>query len=61
MEKYITYSENETENFAYDFAKKLDNNSILVLTGDLGTGKTRFMRGIARYFGIENNIQIRKQ
>jgi len=56
MEKYITYSEKETENFAYNFAKKLNKDSVMVLSGDLGTGKTRFMRGIARYFGIENDV-----
>lgn len=56
MEKYITYSEKETEQLAYEFAKKLNKNSILVLSGDLGTGKTRFMRGIAKYFGIENDV-----
>ena len=54
--KITTHSEKETENFAYDFAKDLNNNSIIVLTGDLGTGKTRFMRGIARYYGIENDV-----
>ena len=54
--KITTHSEKETENFAYDFAKDLNNNSIIVLTGDLGTGKTRFMRGIARYFGIGNDV-----
>lgn len=54
--KITTYSEKETENFAYDFAKDLNNNSVIVLTGDLGAGKTRFMRGIARYFGIENDV-----
>lgn len=56
MEKYITYSEKETENFAFNFAKKLNKDSILVLSGDLGTGKTRFMRGIASFFGIENDV-----
>ena len=56
MEKHITYSEKETEDFAYNFAKKLNKNSVLVLSGDLGTGKTRFMRGIANYFGIQNDV-----
>lgn len=56
MKTYITYSEQETENFAYDYAKKLNNESIIVLTGDLGVGKTRFMRGIANYFGIADHV-----
>ena len=56
MEKYITNSENETENLAYEIAKKLNKDSVICLTGDLGTGKTRFVRGIAKYFGIENEV-----
>lgn len=56
MKIYKTYSENDTENLAYEFAKKLKNNSVIVLSGNLGTGKTRFMKGIARYFGIENDV-----
>ena len=56
MKKYITHSEQETEKLGYDLAKKLNNNSIVVLTGNLGTGKTRLMRGIANYFGIENDV-----
>lgn len=56
MKKYVTYSEQETEKLAFNLAKNLNNNSIIVLTGNLGTGKTRFMRGIAEYFGIQNEV-----
>ena len=56
MKKYITCSEHETENLGFKLAQTLNNNSIVVLTGDLGTGKTRFMRGIADYFGIQNDV-----
>lgn len=56
METHITHSEQETEKLGYDLAKKLNNNSVIILTGNLGTGKTRFMRGIANYFGIENDV-----
>ncbi len=56
METYITHSEQETEQLAFEIAKNLNNNSIVVLTGDLGTGKTRFMRGLAKYFGIQNEV-----
>lgn len=56
MKKYVTYSEQETEKIAFDLAKNLNNNSVIVLTGNLGTGKTRFMRGIAEYFGIQNEV-----
>lgn len=56
MKEYITNNEQETEQFAYDIAKKINNNSIIVLCGDLGVGKTRFVRGVARFFGIEKQV-----
>lgn len=56
MKKYITNNEQETENLAYELSKTLNKSSIIVLSGDLGSGKTRFMRGIAKYFGIENEV-----
>ena len=56
MKKYITHSEIETEKLGYTLAENLNNNSTIVLTGNLGTGKTRFMRGVAAYFGIENEV-----
>lgn len=56
MRKYISKSETETENIAYDFAKELNNNSVVVLDGDLGAGKTKFVYGLAKYFNIENLV-----
>lgn len=56
MKKYITQSEQETENLGYNLAKNLNSNSIVVLSGNLGMGKTRLMRGIAKYFGIESQV-----
>ena len=32
---YTSHSENETKNFAKDFASKLDKNAVIVLTGEL--------------------------
>lgn len=56
MKIYTTKSENETEELALKLSENLKNNSIIVLSGNLGAGKTRFMRGIAKYFGIENEV-----
>ena len=49
-------SEEETKNFAKKFASQLKNNEIIVLSGDLGSGKTKFTEGILSYFGLENEI-----
>lgn len=56
MNEFISKSEAETIDFASDFAKKLNKNSIIILSGDLGSGKTKFTQGILKHFGLENEI-----
>ena len=56
MQTFISNSEIETLNFAKEFAKKLSKDDIIVLTGDLGSGKTKFTEGILSFFGLENEI-----
>lgn len=53
---YTSNSENDTKKFAKDFASKLDKKSVVVLTGELGSGKTKFVEGFLSYFGLENEI-----
>lgn len=50
-------TEKETENAGYELGKTLRGGDIVVLNGDLGTGKTVFTRGIARALGISAPIQ----
>ena len=54
--KFISNNEIETINFAKNIASKLKVGDILVLSGDLGAGKTKFTEGILSYFGLENEI-----
>ncbi len=54
--QFISKSENDTKNFAKSLAKLLKKHDIIVLTGDLGSGKTKFTEGILSYFGLENEI-----
>ena len=56
MYEFISHSEEDTINFANDFAKKLNKHSIIVLSGDLGSGKTKFTEGLLRYFGLDDEI-----
>ena len=56
MEIFISKSEQDTMNFAKNFAKNLTKGDIIVLTGELGCGKTKFTQGILSYFGLENEI-----
>ncbi len=54
--QFISKSENDTKNFAKDLAKFLEKKDTIVLTGDLGSGKTKFTEGLLCYFGLDNEI-----
>ena len=56
MYKFISKSEEDTINFANDFAKNLKVGDIIILSGELGSGKTKFTQGVLKYFGLENEI-----
>lgn len=45
-------SEEQTRGFAAAFAAALNAGAILLLHGDLGAGKTAFVRGLAQGLGI---------
>ncbi len=54
--EYISNSEKETIEIAKQFASTLKPNDIIVLSGDLGSGKTKFTEGILDYFGFKDEI-----
>ncbi len=54
--EFISNSEDDTKKFAKNLASHLNKNDIIVLSGDLGSGKTKFTEGILSYFGLENEI-----
>lgn len=58
MDNFIfkSNSEIETKEFAKKFASKLNKGDVLVLSGDLGSGKTKFTQGILKHFDLENEI-----
>ena len=58
MVNYIfnSKSENDTLSFAKKFASKLNKKDVIVLSGNLGSGKTKFTEGILSFFGLENEI-----
>jgi tRNA threonylcarbamoyladenosine biosynthesis protein TsaE len=49
----ITHSETETEAAGREFAATLAAGAIVLLSGDLGAGKTAFVRGIAEGLGVD--------
>ena len=51
-----TKSETETETAGAAFAQNLPDGSVIALYGDLGAGKTAFVRGMARGMGIDARV-----
>ena len=56
MYKFISKNEQDTINFASTIASYLQKGDIIVLSGDLGSGKTKFTQGILKYFNLEDEI-----
>ena len=56
MFKFVSHNENETKKIAANLASKLEQGDIVVLSEDLGSGKTKFTEGFLSYFGLENEI-----
>ncbi len=55
MKVFESHSTTDTENFAAEFAKNLRGGEVLLLGGDLGAGKTAFVRGLVRGLGGDSN------
>ena len=53
---FYSNSEKDTLNFGKKLASYLKLKDIIVLTGELGAGKTKFTEGFLSYFGLENEI-----
>ena len=56
MSIFVSHSEEETIKIANEYAKNLKSGDIIILSGELGVGKTKFVQGILRNFGMENEI-----
>ena len=62
--EYISNSQEETKKiaeklckFIFETRKNNDKNIVICIVGEMGSGKTVFVKGIARYFGIpEENV-----
>lgn len=56
MSKFISHNESETKKIASLLASKLQRGDIVVLSGDLGSGKTKFTEGFLSHWGLEDEI-----
>lgn len=55
--KFVSKSEKETIEFAQKLTKILPNGSVIAMKGDLGAGKTTFVRGVAKALEIKDVVQ----
>ena len=56
MSTYISKSEQDTIDFAKNYAQNLKPGDIIVLSGELGTGKTKFVQDVLQYFNLQDEI-----
>jgi tRNA threonylcarbamoyladenosine biosynthesis protein TsaE len=56
MTKLVTRSPEETRRAGADFARALPPDAVVVLTGDLGAGKTQFIAGACLAFGVTTPV-----
>ena len=52
----ITKSAEQTISFAEEYAKTLRAGDVVLLRGEMGAGKTVFVKGLARGLGIDEEI-----
>ncbi len=56
MITYISHTTEDTKKLGAWFASKLNKGDTLILSGDLGAGKTVFVSGFLDYYGKENEV-----
>ena len=53
---YYTNSDKETEALGEQFGRSVADGTVIAMYGDLGAGKTAFVRGMARGMGITERV-----
>ena len=53
---YYTNSDKETEAIGEAFGRSVKDGTVVAMYGDLGAGKTAFVRGMARGMGISERV-----
>ena len=54
--EYLSKSVLQTQNIAKQFAKTLKKGDVVLLNGEMGAGKTVFVKGVAKALGITAQI-----
>lgn len=53
---FITNSAEETQRIAAELGKTLSAGDVVLLYGDLGSGKTTFVQSVAKSLGVQQRI-----
>ncbi len=56
IEEFLSFSAEETSQYARQFAATLQRGDMVSLCGELGAGKTEFMRGITEFFNCDDQL-----
>lgn len=54
--KFISQNEQETRNIAKQIGEKLNPGDVILFTGEMGAGKTAFTKGLAEFFGTDEDV-----
>lgn len=54
--KFLTKTEKQTQALAKTFVKELTRGGVFGLVGNLGAGKTAFVKGVAKALGIKQRV-----
>lgn len=56
MMEFVSHNLEETEKFAMSLSEFLKGDEVIALFGDLGAGKTTFVRGLCKGLGIDSGV-----
>ena len=56
MAEFFSKNELETEALGEKLAKAIEGGAVIAMYGDLGAGKTAFVRGLARGMGLDARV-----
>ncbi len=56
LNTFKTNSCDETKKIAFEFAKSIKPLDMILLVGDIGSGKTTFLKGVLNSFGSKKNV-----
>ena len=59
VQRIFCGSEEDTVRLGESFAERLKGGEVICLLGDLGSGKTTFVKGLAKGLEIEEGYQVR--